>query len=345
MAYLGRAPQFGEFRKVDVSSWTFNASKVSFPLGKQVGDVNQLGPISFTINETGLSTSLAQESKDSVSFSNPKPATGGSSGETVRETRENALAYFQSQQRAVTKDDYIVRAYSLPPKYGTVAKIHMSQDEQLSKVGMAEKLEREITSADVGTSLKDLQVNNIPNPLAMNMYTLGFDSNKKLAPLTQTTKQNLKTYLSQYRLVTDAINIKDAYIINIAVNFAILTKIGFNKNEVLLRCVSTVQDFFDIDRWQIGQPIVLADLVYELSLVDGVATVVNPTENNSKNLPIVIENKYQTSQGYSGNFYDINTSLRGGILYPALDPSIFEIKFPNSDIKGKVLGDNLGVRE
>ena len=310
-----------------------------------VGDVNQLGPISFTINETGLSTSLAQESKDSVSFSNPKPATGGSSGETVRETRENALAYFQSQQRAVTKDDYIVRAYSLPPKYGTVAKIHMSQDEQLSKVGMAEKLEREITSADVGTSLKDLQVNNIPNPLAMNMYTLGFDSNKKLAPLTQTTKQNLKTYLSQYRLVTDAINIKDAYIINIAVNFAILTKIGFNKNEVLLRCVSTVQDFFDIDRWQICQPIVLADLVYELSLVDGVATVVNPTENNSKNLPIVIENKYQTSQGYSGNFYDINTSLRGGILYPALDPSIFEIKFPNSDIKGKVLGDNLGVRE
>ena len=310
-----------------------------------VGDVNQLGPISFTINETGLSTSLVQESKDSVSFSNPKPATGGSSGETVRETRENALAYFQSQQRAVTKDDYIVRAYSLPPKYGTVAKIHMSQDEQLSKVGMAEKLEREITSADVGTSLKDLQVSNIPNPLAMNMYTLGFDSNKKLAPLTQTTKQNLKTYLSQYRLVTDAINIKDAYIINIAVNFAILTKIGFNKNEVLLRCVSTVQDFFDIDRWQIGQPIVLADLVYELSLVDGVATVVNPTENNSKNLPIVIENKYQTSQGYSGNFYDINTSLRGGILYPALDPSIFEIKFPNSDIKGKVLGDNLGVRE
>ena len=310
-----------------------------------VGDVNQLGPISFTINENGLSSTLVQDSKDSVSFTNPKPATGGSSGETVRETRENALGYFQSQQRAVTKDDYIVRAYSLPARYGTVAKIHMSQDEQLSKVGMAEMLEREITDSDLGKSLKDLQVNNIPNPLAMNMYTLGFDSNKKLTRLTQTTKQNLKTYLSQYRLVTDAINIKDAYIINIAISFAILTKIGFNKQEVLLRCVSAVQDFFDIDRWQIGQPIVLADLVYELSLVDGVATVVNPTENNPKNLPIVIENKYQLAQGYSGNFFDINTSLRGGILYPALDPSIFEVKFPNSDIKGKVLGDNLGVRE
>ena len=145
--------------------------------------------------------------------------------------------------------------------------------------------------------------------------------------------------------MTDAINIKDAYIINIGISFSILTKVGFNKQEVLLRCVSTVQDFFDIDRWQIGQPIVLADLVYELALVDGVATVVNPTENNSSSLPIVVENKYQVSQGYSGNFFDINTALHGGILYPALDPSIFEIKFPNTDIKGKVLGDNLGVRE
>ena len=133
---------------------------------------------------------MVQESKDSVSFVNPKPATGGSSGETVRETRENALGYFQAQQRAVTMDDYIVRAYSLPAKYGTVAKVHMSQDEQLSKIGMLETLEREITESDVGTSLKDLQVNNIPNPLAMNMYTLGFDSNKTLSPLTQTTKQN-----------------------------------------------------------------------------------------------------------------------------------------------------------
>jgi len=310
-----------------------------------VGEINQLNGISFTVNENGLSTSLVQESKDSVTFTNSTAATGGSSGETVKETRENALAYFQAQSRAVTKDDYIVRAYSLPAKYGTVAKVHMSQDEQLSKVGMLETLEREITESDVGTSLKDLQVNNIPNPLAMNMYTLGFDSSKKLTPLTQTTKQNLKTYLSQYRLVTDAINIKDAYVINIGVNFAILTKVGFNKQEVLLRCVSTVQDFFDIDRWQIGQPIVLADLVYELSLVDGVATVVNPEENNPNNLPIVIENKYQVSKGYSGNFYDITTSLRGGVLYPALDPSIFEVKYPNTDIRGKVLGDNLGVRE
>ena len=308
-------------------------------------EITRISSISYTINDSGLASSLVQESQNSVSFINPKPASGGSSGETVRETRENALAYFQSQQRAVTKDDYIVRAYSLPAKYGTVAKVHMSQDEQLSKKGMHELLDRKITEDDVDKNLKDLQVNSIPNPLAMNMYTLGYNSNKNLIPLSETSKRNLKTYISQYRLVTDAVNIKDAYIINIAISFSILTKVGFNKNEVLLRCVSTVQDFFNIDRWQIGQPIVLTDLVYELSLIEGVATVVNPETDNPNNLPIVVENKYNTSQGYSGNFYDIASSFRGGVLYPALDPSIFEIKFPNVDIKGKVLGDNLGTRE
>ena len=163
--------------------------------------------------------------------------------------------------------------------------------------------------------------------------------------MNQIVKENLKTYLSQYRLVTDAINIKDAYVINIAVNFAILTKVGFNKNDVLLRCVATVKDFFDIDRWQIGQPIVLSDISYELSLVDGVASIVAPRENNPNNLPILVENKYKTTDGYSGNFYDINSGLIEGILYPALDPSIFEVKYPNDDIKGKVLGDNLGIME
>ena len=309
------------------------------------GDITERDSISFTVNDTLLSAGLVQESKNSVVFSNPNPATGGSSGQTVREVRESALAHFQAQQRVVTKDDYIVRAYSLPAKYGTIAKVHVSQDEQLSKVGMIEQLERTITTDDLGKELKHLQVNKIPNPLALNMYTLGFDSNKKLAPLTPTLKQNLKTYLSQYRMVTDAVNIKDAYVINIGVNFSIITKSGFNKNDVLLRCISTVQDFFDIDRWQIGQPIILTDIVYELSLVDGVATIVPVEEDNLNNLPIKVVCKHKGSEGYSGNFYDINNSIRGGILYPALDPSIFEIKYPNIDINGKVLGNNQGIME
>ena len=310
-------------------------------------DITNISSISYEIQDSLLSSGLVQDAKDSVEFTNPKPATGGSGGQTIKEVRESALAYYQAQQRAVTKEDYVVRAYSLPPKYGNIAKVHLTQDDQLNRDADSIDLDRQVTPADVaaGRTLRSFQAGRFLNPLAMNMYTLGFDSNKKLTKMNQTSKENLKTYLSQFRLVTDAVNIKDAYVINIAVNFAILTKTGFNKNDVLLRCVTAVQDFFDIDRLQIGQPIVLSDIAYELSLIDGVASIVPPVDNNPNKLPIVVENKYKLNEGYSGNYYDIENGMIDGILYPALDPSIFEIKYPNSDIKGKVVGDNLGITE
>ena len=308
-------------------------------------DVTDISDITYEINDSLLSAALVQDSKDSVGFTNPEPAKGGSAGETVRQVRENALAYFQAQSRVVTKEDYIVRAYSLPAKFGSISKVHFVQDDQLNKSAAVGELERTITENDIGSTVLSLQAGRIPNPLAMNMYTLGYDSGKKLTTLSDSVKRNLKTYISQFRMVTDAINIKDAYVINVAVNFAILTKAGFNKQDVLLRCVNVIQDFFNIDRWQIGQPIVVSDIAYEMSLVDGVATIVPPVENNPTNLPIVIQNKYSVAEGYSGNFFDINTALKEGVVYPSLDPSIFEVKFPNSDIKGKVLGDNLGIQE
>ena len=119
------------------------------------------------------------------------------------------------------------------------------------------------------------QASRIPNPLALNMYVLGYDSKKKLTNVNQAVKENLQTYLGQYRMVTDAINIKNAYVINVGVKFSIMTRPNFNKNEVLLRAIEIVKTFFDIDRWQVNQPIVLSDLVYQLSLVDGVATIVS----------------------------------------------------------------------
>ena len=323
---------------------------VKYAHGGGIGDnasansITEITSVSHDIQSALLSSTLVQNTKDSLAVTNPKPAIGGAAGQSIREVRESALAYYQTQQRAVTKEDYIIRTYSLPSKYGNIAKAFIVQDDQLNESMGLEQQEKKITIEDVGKSIKSISV-RIPNPLAMNLYTFGYNSNKKLESLNQIVKENLKTYLSQYRLVTDAINIKDAYVINIAVNFAILTKIGFNKNDVLLRCVATVKDFFDIDRWQIGQPIVLSDISYELSLVDGVASIVAPRENNPNNLPILVENKYKTTDGYSGNFYDINSGLIEGILYPALDPSIFEVKYPNDDIKGKVLGDNLGIME
>ena len=276
--------------------------------------------ITFSIDSGNLDTTKVQETEDSLSFTNVSPARGGASTETLTEIKQNALALLNSQNRAVTRQDYITRVYSLPQKFGNIAKAYIVQDEQNETNGEGE------------TEL-------IPNPLAMNMYLLGYDENKRLTSVNEAVKQNLKLYLSQYRILTDAINLKNAYVVNVGVRFAIITKRGFNKSQVLLNCIQRVKQHFDISRWQINQPIILSDISYEISLVEGVASVVPPTSNNPDKQLIVIENKATISSGYSGNVYDIPGATRDSIVYPSIDPSIFEVKFPNQDILGEVVGD------
>jgi len=293
------------------------------------GEINAKRNISWTLNETGLTTSEVTDMKKSLSVTNVNPASGGSDGESDQDIKENALAYFNTQNRAVTKEDYITRVYSLPQKFGNISKAYIVQDESLSN--------KQVISTD-GESTSN-QVSKIPNPLAMNLYMLGYDRNKNLVRLNTAVKENVKLYLSQYRMMTDAINIRDGYMINIGVKFAIITQRGFNKNEVLFNCVEEVKKHFDIDKWQFNQPIVTSDIAYKISLVDGVASIVPPTENNPQKSMILIENKWRYSEGYSGYVYDINSATKDGVIYPSLDPSIFEVKTPNSDIQGRVVGD------
>lgn len=263
-----------------------------------------INSITILLDTQQLDSVLANRIKASVACTNPLAATGGKSEESIDEIRQNAMAMFASQQRAVTDQDYIIRAYSMPSKFGSVAKAYIIQDQQL-----------------------DMDNKMIPNPLAINLYTLGYDSNGKLAQLNDAIKENLKTYIGEYRMLTDAINIKSAYIINIGIKFEIITLPNYNSNEVLLKCINKLKSIFDIRLWQINQPIVLSKLYTELDRVDGVQTVQN----------IEIVNLYDDTLGYSGNVYDIPAATKNGIVYPAIDPSCFEIKFPDSDIVGKVV--------
>ena len=295
------------------------------------GEITNLDSIAFTLLEDGLDSSKVQDAKDSLSIFNPEPATGASGAETPEIVRQNAAAYFHAQNRAVTKEDYITRVYSLPQKYGAIAKVYIVQDEQLEQNTQ--------TIVKNGKVRKQKNVTTIPNPLALNMYVLGFDSKKKLIALDDTVKQNLRIYLSQYRVLTDAINIKDAYTINIAVRFSIITQRGYNKNEVLIKCIDAIKNHFDVDKWSIAQPIILSDIAYVISLVDGVASVVPPEDDNPQKQMVVIENKYKVEDGYSGHVYDLQSATKDGVIYSSLDPSIFELKFPNIDIEGRVVGD------
>jgi len=281
--------------------------------------------IDVAIDTNGLSAPLLSQTRNSVGITNPQPATGGRSAESVTEVKNNALAYFQAQSRAVTKEDYITRVYAIPPKYGNIAKAYIVQDSQLDTVN---------TGANSDS--------RIINPLALNLYVLGYDSIKKLTNLNQAVKENIQTYLTQFRMVTDAVNIKDAFVINVAVKFNIITKVGYNGEEVLLRAIQVVRSFFNIDNWQIGQPIILSDLAYKISLTDGVSAVVPPEENNPNGLPILLTNKFLSSNGYSGNMYDIASATKDGVVYPSMDPSCFELKFPATDIEGRVVGSSSG---
>ena len=285
---------------------------VTYSIGNGLADnvpANELTNITSIEFNDDINSSLNQSTlnfiKSTVVTNNQLPATGAKQSDTVQDIKNNALANFASQARAVTKEDYIVRAYSLPAKFGSVAKAYIIPDDQYSQQTQS----------------------RIANPLAMNLYVLGFNQNKELTIVNNAIKQNLKSYLDYYRILTDAVNIKDAFIINIGIQFEISALSNYNSNEVLLNCIAVLKDYFSIDKWQINQPIIKSDVLNTLANVKGVGSVSN----------ILFNNLYDTAFNYSGNVYDLEGSTKNGVIYPSLDPSIFELKFPNQDIKGRVL--------
>ena len=127
--------------------------------------------------------------------------------------------------------------------------------------------------------------------------------------------------------MTDAINIKTAFIVNIGIEFEVIPRPNENSNEVLLRCVGKLKEMFSVDRMQINGPINISQITSQLDLLDGVQSVTD----------FKIVNKTNVHGNYSENSYDIQGAIRHNILYPSLDPCIFEVKFPSLDIKGKIL--------
>jgi hypothetical protein len=166
----------------------------------------------------------------------------------------------------------------------------------------------------------------VANPLALNMYMLGYNTSKQCVVVNRAVKENLKVYLSQYRMLTDSINFRDAYIINIEVDFDIIPIPNYNSNEVLLNSIAAVKDFFNPDKWQINQPIIYGDIFNVLLKVPGVQTVTS----------IRIKNLNDELQGYSNVYYNIDQATRNGIIYPSMDPALFEVKYPDNDIKGRI---------
>ena len=251
---------------------------------------------------SGLPPQTANYVFSSLGVTNPKAADGGGDGDSIEEIRQNSSANFASQLRNVTQDDYLVRALSMPANYGVISKAYIEPTKAQS------------ISAGESQSVLDL-------------YVLSYNVNNQLITASSALKQNLTTYLSQYRMVNDSVNIKDGFIINIGVNFSIIILPNYNSNEVLSKCIVALKDYFTIDKWAINQPIILRNIYILLDAIEGVQTVQNININN-----LVGENL-----GYSKYAYSIPSATANNVIYPSLDPSIFEVKYPNQDIQGRVV--------
>ena len=253
-------------------------------------------------NATITNTTLANSIFNSLAVNNTVGATGGQDGDSIEEIRQNSLSNFQNQLRTVTVDDYVLRALSIPSIYGTVSKAYA-----------------------VPLKAEDIGIGTTPASVAL--YVSTYNNSKKLIPATETLKQNLQTYLSQFRIINDSVEIKDAFVVNIGINFDIITYPNYNSSQVLNNCISQLVDYFDIDKWQINEPIILKDLYILLDKVEGVQTV--------KNIEIV--NLTVADGDYSTYAYDTKGATINNVVYPSIDPMIFEVKYPNVDIKGRVV--------
>ena len=202
----------------------------------------------------------------------------------------------------------MARTLSMPAKFGKISKAYVTKDDSTFSNYTANS-----------QSQKDQTL--------ISLYILSLDSNGNLAIPTSLLMQNLQSYLLDYRLMTDAINIKSAYIVNIGCNFDVVINPNYSGQDVIARCLIEVQDYFNIGNYQINQPMNISNLYSIIDKIEGVQTV--------KNVEIV--NKSGLSNGYSKYSYDIPGSTVNGILYPSLDPCIFEIKYPNTDIQGRVV--------
>ncbi len=273
----------------------------------QVNELTYIASSTSTFAGTTI-PATADIIRGSLATNNNVRAVGGGDGDTPEELRLNTLAKFPSQMRAVTQQDYLGFVLGMPSQFGQVAKAYVTKDTAT--------FARYLVGQD---GLRD--------PLATSIYLLTYNVNGEFTTPGSALLRNIQTYLGQYRMLTDTILLKNAYIINIQVSFDIVVRPNYSGREVIGFCLVALRAFFDRQKWQINQPIILSEIYTLLDQIAGVQTVQK----------ISITNIAGTNVGYSQYGYDISAATLNGVIYPSLDPSIFEVKYPDVDIQGRVV--------
>jgi len=255
--------------------------------------VRQVSNAILSFASTNLDPVTKGRVEGSIGCLNQVAMTGGGGAETIREIKANAAAFFAAQQRVVTREDVVARCLSIPAKFGRPEKVFVKP----SAVGR----------------------------FAYDIHVLALDVDGVLAKATPTLKSNLATYLRQFKLLTDGINILDGDILDIRVHFGITVSPGRNRSEVLLSCTDRLADYFAQDRMQIGQPIIVSDVI---AVLNGTAGVVSVYELSFRNV-------FGSSDGvtYSDDRFNVADNLQDGMLVCPPE-AVFQVKYPTRDIVG-----------
>jgi len=273
----------------------------------QINELTYIASISSNFTST-VNPAIATTIQNSVATNNTTRAVGGGDGDTPESLKLNTLAMYPSQMRAVTQQDYLGMVLGMPPKFGQVAKAYVTKDTAtFAQYFVGEPGERD--------------------PLATSIYLLSYNTSGQFTDPGPALLKNIQTYLGEYRMLTDTIILKPAYIINIQVNFDIIVRPNYTSRDVIANCLIALKAYFNRENWQINEPIILSEIYTLLDQIAGVQTVQK----------VQINNIAGTGQGYSQYSYDIPGATLNGVIYPSLDPSIFEVKYPDVDIKGRVV--------
>jgi hypothetical protein len=257
------------------------------------GQIRTAADTVFDIGDTTLSPTVINDVKNSFSVLNVLPIQGGRDEYTPAEIKQLISANYAAQSRVVTAEDFIARTLSMPAKFGSVFRA-------FPKPGVL-------------------------NKNSIELMILSKDSDGKVSLAPQTLKENLRTYLSRFRMLTDAVEILDGKIINIGINFSILVRPEFNKTQVLADCLSRLQSLFVIDKWQIGQPINRTDIHYLIADTPGVLSLY---AMNIINLAGIIDGRQ-----YSEETYNVAKKTKNNLVY-CDENAIFEVRFPSKDLAG-----------
>ena len=230
----------------------------------------------------------------SLQVNNPEPIFGDASIPSVTELKHKIKHNYATQNRAVTTQDYKSVVYSMSGEFGTIKRCAILQDKDSFKRNL-------------------------------NIYVVSEDHQGKLIETSSTIKQNLKTWLNQYKMINDTIDILNARIVNLGIEFVILSNSPTDKFSVLQQAAGALQQHYSRVYHDIGQSFSITSIYKVLNAVPGVAdtTKVKVSVRNGNN--------------YSDTFLHVNHSLSSdGRKLIAPDNVIFEVKFPNLDIRGTV---------